>query len=103
MSGVWTYGRRPSGVVRYRHGGYNALYPLAAGEVFDGVAATQRLAKHDMDAGTADASAQPRNAEPEKLGANILLFSGAGQRRRSHDPGRTGPRQSGSPPPKTRE
>ncbi|MEM7071930.1 MAG: hypothetical protein AAF418_00020 [Pseudomonadota bacterium] len=27
MSRLWIYGRRPAGLVRYWHGGYNGLYP----------------------------------------------------------------------------
>lgn len=42
MSGLWTYGRRPSCITRYRHGGYNAIYPLAPDDVFEGVAEIQR-------------------------------------------------------------
>ncbi len=27
MSDLWAFGRRPSCMVRYRHGGYSAIYP----------------------------------------------------------------------------
>ncbi len=36
MTNIWVYGRRPSSFLRYRHGGYNALYPLHSESFFDG-------------------------------------------------------------------
>lgn len=28
MSDLWIYGRRPAGVTRHRHGGFNAAFPM---------------------------------------------------------------------------
>jgi hypothetical protein len=33
MSDVWIYGRTPSSMVRYRHGGYNAVVPMIIHQV----------------------------------------------------------------------
>jgi len=35
MSDLWAFGRRPSCMVRYRHGGYSAIYPRGNPILFD--------------------------------------------------------------------
>lgn len=86
MSGLWTYGRRPSCITRYRHGGYNAIYPLAAGEVFDGVAEVQRLEraeqealqKAQLSASNQAASGHAATSQATKLRGEMFLASLAG-------------------------
>ena len=77
MSTIWTYGRRPSSIVRYRHGGYNAIYPLAQGETFHAVAEALRQERLSAEAGGDGAVVEPaRGAKvPE---SNVLSFPGAG-------------------------
>lgn len=107
MSGLWTYGRRPCCVVRYRHGGYNAIYPLAAGETFDGVAETQRQERKAAE-GRPEQPQQgwrlgKKTVEAPKSGDNVLSFPGTSPRRKPRDSGRAGPRQSTPPLPKSRD
>lgn len=99
MSLLWAYGRRPSCTVRYRHGGYNAIYPLAHGEVFEAVEETQRLNRL-----VADGRGDHVYAEPVSKPAadNVLRFPGPARRKSRDSAGRSHKRH-GPPPPKSRE
>lgn len=39
MSDLWTFGRRPSCIARYRHGGYAAIYPVQETDLVNSAAA----------------------------------------------------------------
>ncbi len=86
MSNIWTYGRRPSSVVRYRHGGYNAIYPLAHGETFSGVAETQRLERMAADGG-GDVIASDAPVVTVSSENNVLRFPN--RRKRNDSAGRS--------------
>jgi len=100
MSTIWTYGRRPSSIVRYRHGGYNAIYPLAQGETFHAVAETLRQERMSAEAGGEGAVMDaPRGAlGPE---SNILSFPSAATRRKQREGKGRGLRAA--VPPKSRD
>ena len=95
MSTIWTYGRRPSSIVRYRHGGYNAIYPLAQGETFHAVAEALRLEKVAAEAG-ADGGVVD-NSRPFVAESNILSFPGASTRRNKRDGAGRGGLRAGVP------
>ena len=80
MTNLWAHGRRPSCLIRYRHGGYNAIYPLGFGEVFDGVAATQRFERAAAE-GLLDTMITEAKPTPD----NVLRFPGAASRRKPRD------------------
>lgn len=80
MSDLWAYGRRPSCLIRYRHGGYNAIYPLGYGEVFEGVAATQRFERAAAE-GLLDSMIVEAKPTPD----NVLRFPGTAARRKPRD------------------
>ena len=72
MSDLWAYGRRQSCVVRYRHGGYSALYPVQERELVNTLA---KLA--------AGGSSSVLEQAPEKpYENNVLTFPSARQRER---------------------
>ncbi|RVU36631.1 hypothetical protein EOI86_15735 [Hwanghaeella grinnelliae] len=98
MSNVWTYGRRPSSVVRYRHGGYNAIYPLAHGETFNGVAETQRLERLAAEGGL-DVIAVEAPTVTVSGESNVLRFPN--RRKRNDSTGRATTRKT--VPPKGRD
>lgn len=98
MSNVWTYGRRPSSVVRYRHGGYNAIYPLAHGETFNGVAETQRQERLAAEGG-GDLIAAEAPSVTVSGESNVLRFPN--RRKRSDSAGRMTTRKT--VPPKGRD
>ncbi len=106
MSGLWTYRRRPSCMVRYRHGGYSAIYPLAAGEIFNVFEDEQRpeqaeIAALDAQGGEYVLDRTPPASLPHE--SNILSFPSPSTRRKAHKPsGRAGGRAV-TPPKKTRD
>ena len=73
MSDLWAYGRRHSCYVRYRHGGYSALYPVQEREVVNTVA------KAVAGGGTTAVEAPLADKHPEN---NVLAFPSARQRER---------------------
>ncbi|MEQ9488929.1 MAG: hypothetical protein RIM72_08040 [Alphaproteobacteria bacterium] len=100
MSDLWAYGRRPSCLIRYRHGGYNAIYPLAYGEEFEGIAATQRFERAAAE-GHLDSMIVEAKPTPD----NVLRFPGAAARRKPRDQASKSGRglKRHPPPPKTRD
>lgn len=44
MSDLWTFGRRPSCIARYRHGGYAAIYPVQETELINAEAGVAAVA-----------------------------------------------------------
>ena len=96
MSSIWTYGRRPSSIVRYRHGGYNAIYPLAQGETFHAVAEALRTEKVAAEAG-ADGGIVD-NSRAFTAENNVLSFPGASQRRKQRDGTGRSSLRAGVPP-----
>ena len=101
MSTIWTYGRRPSSIVRYRHGGYNAIYPLAQGETFHGVAETLRQERVSAEVG-GDGSVMDAPHTALKPESNILSFPNAASRRKQRE-GKTRGAHRASVPPKSRD
>ena len=86
MSNLWIYWRRPSCIVRYRHGGESALFPLLKQPTVE----SQRLARTAAinPAVAAETSAQRAD--------NVLDFSSA-QRRSERGPHNRAPRTKGKP------
>lgn len=72
MPDLWAYGRRQSCVVRYRHGGYSALYPVQERELVN------TLAKVMAGGGSAVVEATP----DKPVENNVLAFPSARQRER---------------------
>ena len=87
--------------MRYRHGGYNAIYPLAQGETFHAVAEALRQERVSAEAGGDGAVLDPPRGAmmPE---SNVLSFPGAASRRKQREgKGRGGMRAA--VPPKSRD
>jgi hypothetical protein len=56
MADLWIYGRKPAALVRHRHGGFNATFPMngdtveeQAGRMRDLTAARERAARSEKD------------------------------------------------------
>lgn len=86
MSNLWIYWRRPSSVVRYRHGGESAIYPMLQQPIVGSRSTTQ-----------AAVSAQSVLAEPVVVSEdNVLDFPSAQRRAERGRPARS-PRVNGKP------
>lgn len=101
MSTIWTYGRRPSSILRYRHGGYNAIYPLAQGETFHAVAETIRQERVAAES-AGDGAVLETVRQPVPSENNILKFPSGASRRKQRDLKGRGTARS-SVPPKSRD
>jgi hypothetical protein len=84
MSNLWIYFRRPSSVVRYRHGGDTAIYPM----VKQPIVGTQEAVQAAVAAGTTEVPAVPED--------NVLDFA-SGQRRAERSRPARSPRAGGKP------
>jgi hypothetical protein len=79
MSNLWIYWRRPSSVVRYRHGGESAVYPV----LHQPIVGTQK---------TAEAAVAARSGLPEAPSCqedNVLDFALAQRRAERGRPARS--------------
>ena len=79
MSNLWIYWRRPSSVIRYRHGGESAIYPLLE----QPIVGTQK---------TAQAAAAAHSELPEapvQKEDNVLDFASAQRRAERGRPARS--------------
>ncbi len=87
MSNLWIYWRRPSSVVRYRHGGESAIHPLLQ----------QPIVGSQKAAAQAAVAAHSRLAEtPISQEDNVLDFASAQRRAERGRPTRN-PRAKGKP------
>lgn len=68
MADLWIFGRKPHGVVRYRHGGFNATFPMDTHTVT--VQAVLREANLKEQEEAADAPPKP---EPHR--SNVINFA----------------------------
>ena len=84
MSNLWIYFRRPSSVVRYRHGGNTAIYPMLK----QPIVGTQEALQAAVVAGAADVPVVPED--------NVLDFV-LGQRRFERSRPARSPRTGGKP------
>tara|TARA_E500000331_G_scaffold36022_1_gene29982 strand:- start:525 stop:791 length:267 start_codon:yes stop_codon:yes gene_type:complete len=84
MSNLWIYFRRPSSVVRYRHGGDTAIYPILK----QPIVGTQEAVQAALAAGAADVAIVPED--------NVLDFV-SGQRRSERSRPARSPRTDGKP------
>ena len=84
MSNLWIYFRRPSSVVRYRHGGDTAIYPILK----QPIVGTQEAVQAALAAGAADVAVVPED--------NVLDFV-LGQRRSERSRPARSPRTGGKP------
>ncbi len=84
MSNLWIYFRRPSSVVRYRHGGNTAIYPMLK----QPIVGTQEALQAAVVAGAADVPVVPED--------NVLDFV-LGQRRSERSRPARSPRTGGKP------
>jgi len=82
MSNLWIYFRRPSSVVRYRHGGDTAIYPIMK----QPIVGTQEAVQAAVAAGAADVPVVPED--------NVLDFA-SGQRRSERSRPARSPRTGG--------
>jgi hypothetical protein len=84
MSNLWIYFRRPSSVVRYRHGGDTAIYPMLK----QPIVGTQEAVQAAVAAGAADVPVIPED--------NVLDFASGKRRAERSRPPRS-PRTGGKP------
>ncbi|WP_259781468.1 hypothetical protein [Aestuariispira ectoiniformans] len=68
MADLWIFGRKPHGLVRYRHGGFNATFPMNTHTV----TAQAVLREADMKREQEDAQAAPR---PDMQRNNVISFA----------------------------
>jgi len=85
MSNLWIYFRRPSSVVRYRHGGDTAIYPILKQPI---VGTQEAVRAAVVAAGATDAPVVPED--------NVLDFASAQRRAKRSRPARN-PRTGGKP------
>jgi len=84
MSDLWAFGRRPSCMVRYRHGGYSAIYPRGnpllseESESYDALTAEGEIAAEQA------LEARMEGGKPD----NILSFPGGHARKSRQTSGR---------------
>lgn len=86
MSNLWVYSRRPSSVVRYRHGGESAIYPMLKQPIVGSREAAQAAVA--AQSGLAEAPTAPED--------NVLDFPSAQRRAERGRPTR-GARSKGKP------
>lgn len=68
MADLWIYGRKPNGIVRYRHGGFNATFPMNTHTV----AAQAVLREEDLKKQQEDAQRNLRMDAPRN---NVINFA----------------------------
>lgn len=68
MADLWIFGRKPHGIVRYRHGGFNATFPMNTHTVV----AQAVLREEDLKKQQEDAQSHPR-VEPQR--SNVISFA----------------------------
>ena len=84
MSDLWAFGRRPSCMVRYRHGGYSAIYPRGNPLLSDESAVYAALSVKGEIAAEQVVEARVDSAKPD----NILSFPGQHARKPRQSAGR---------------
>ncbi|NMM45840.1 hypothetical protein HH303_15190 [Rhodospirillaceae bacterium KN72] len=94
MADLWIFGRKPAAMVRHRHGGFNATFPMNGDTVVEQAGRTR-----DMDAAREQAERSAAELPPRIEGReaqNVLSFQprGRGTQRGGHKP-----RQGGRPAP----
>jgi hypothetical protein len=94
MADLWIFGRRPAAMVRHRHGGFNATFPMNHDTVVEQVDRMNALSAAREKARTSEAQRPPR---VEGLDAqNVVRFQPRSPRA---DRGNQGPRGAGRPGP----
>lgn len=77
MADLWIFGRRPAATVRYRHGGFNATFPMNGHTVAEQAGLTRERA----EAQAAREAAERERPRLEGFDAhNVLSFQSRGSR-----------------------
>ena len=98
MSNLWIYGRKPAATVRYRHGGFNATFPMNGHTVIEQAGLERERAAHVAAIEAAEREHPPR---PDGFDAqNVLSFPERASRakRGTAGPSRPGPPRPGKRP-----
>lgn len=78
MSDLWIFGRRPTALVRHRHGGFNATFPMNGHTVAEQIGLTLQRAA------AAEEAAERARREPTPLdgfeAGNVVAFQPRGGR-----------------------
>lgn len=94
MADLWIFGRKPAALVRHRHGGFNATFPMNSDTVVEQAGRTLAADAAREKAEMAEATQPPR--VDGRDAQNVLSFQARGARgnRNPHKP-----RQGGRPAP----
>ena len=71
MSDLWIFGRRPSSMVRYRHGGFNATFPMNLHTVIEQVALREAIIAAEEQMAAVEAQRRPDGPAE----SNVISFS----------------------------
>jgi len=93
MADLWIYKRRPASLVRHKHGGFNATFPMNADTVVERAGRMKADSIAREKAANAEADAPPRVDGHDAQ--NVLSFQSRSPRgTRGPQPGRPGGRSS---------
>lgn len=71
MSDLWIFGRRPSSMVRYRHGGFNATFPMNLHTVIEQVALREAIIAAEEQMAAVEAQRRPDGP----VESNVISFA----------------------------
>lgn len=86
MSDLWIFGRKPAATIRYRHGGFNATFPMNGHTVIE-------QAGIELERAAVEAAERERPARAEGRDAhNVISFAERSRHKRNSPPTRPGKR-----------